>query len=182
MLFRSEQEKGAAEIAARRGGRLLNLDRILLHSPPDAVGWNGFLGAVRGQLRLPAGLRELAVCAVAALNLAEYEYRHHAPEFIAAGGSRQQLDALAALGRADFDSSRFDESQRAVLDLTLEMTRTVAVSDGTFARVRGQLNDDRQLVELVGVVAADNMVSRFLVALGIEPEGPAEGSGRRDDR
>jgi alkylhydroperoxidase family enzyme len=48
--------------------------------------------------------------------------------------------------------------------------------------VRGQLDDDRQLVELVGVVAAYNMVSRFLVALGIEPEGPAEGSGGRDDR
>jgi alkylhydroperoxidase family enzyme len=81
------QEKVAAEIAARRGGSLLNLDRILLHSPPYAVGWNSFLGAVRGQLRLPARLRELAICAVAVLNRAEYEYQHHAPEFIAAGGS-----------------------------------------------------------------------------------------------
>lgn len=168
-----EQEKVAAEIAARRGGSLLNLDRILLHSPPYAVGWNGFLGAVRGQLRLPARLRELAICAVAVLNGAEYEYHHHAPEFIAAGGNREQLDALAALGQADFDASRFDEAQRAVLGLTLEMTRTVAVADATFARVLRQLDDDRQLVELVGVVAAYNMVSRFLVALGIEPEGAA---------
>ena len=32
------------------------------------------------------------------------------------------------------------------------------------------LGDDRLLVELVGVIAAYNMVSRFLVALRIAPE------------
>ena len=33
-------------VKARRGGRLLNLDRQLLHSPPLARGWNQYLGAV----------------------------------------------------------------------------------------------------------------------------------------
>ena len=39
-----------AAIRARRGGRLLNLDRMLLHSPPLARGWNGYMGAVRTEL------------------------------------------------------------------------------------------------------------------------------------
>jgi alkylhydroperoxidase family enzyme len=33
------------------------------------------------------------------------------------------------------------------------------------------LPDDRHVVEIVGVIATYNMVSRFLVALGVEPEG-----------
>jgi alkylhydroperoxidase family enzyme len=78
-------------IRARRGGRLLNLDRMLLYSPPLAAGWNAHLRAVRTQLELDPKLRELAICAVAALNGADYEFVHHAPEFLAAGGSEHQL-------------------------------------------------------------------------------------------
>ena len=55
-------------IRKRRGGGLLNLDRLLLYSPPVAAGWNQLLGAVRTQLSLPARWRELAICAVAVLN------------------------------------------------------------------------------------------------------------------
>ena len=46
---------------ARRGGTLLNLDRMLLHSPPVAMGWNRMMGAVRGDLALSPKLKELAM-------------------------------------------------------------------------------------------------------------------------
>ena len=49
------------------------------------------------------------------------------------------------------------------------MTRKVRVDDATFAAVRESLGE-QQTVELVGVIAAYNMVSRFLVALGVDPE------------
>jgi hypothetical protein len=63
-----------SSIRARRGGALLNLDRMLLHSPPFAKGWNEFL---RGNgLTLAPKLRELAICGVAVLNNAEYEFLH----------------------------------------------------------------------------------------------------------
>jgi alkylhydroperoxidase family enzyme len=57
-----------------------------------------------------------------------------------------------------------------VSGFTLEMTRNVEVSDATFASVRKALMCDQLVVERVGVIAAHNMVSRFLVALGVEPE------------
>jgi hypothetical protein len=57
-----------------------------------------------------------------------------------------------------------------VSGFTLEMTRNVEVSDATFASVRKALACDQLVVERVGVIAAHNMVSRFLVALGVEPE------------
>lgn len=158
-------------IRARRGGTLLNLDRILLHSPPVAAGWNRMLGAVRADLALSPKLKELAMCVVAVLNGAEYEWGHHAPLFVQAGGTDAQLAAMRDPEAASRDAALFDAAERAALALSVEMTRTVKVSDATFAAVRAALPDDRQVFELVTVVAAYNMVSRVLVAVGIEPEG-----------
>jgi alkylhydroperoxidase family enzyme len=166
----AEPKEVVDAIRARRGGRLIELDRMLLHSPPLAMGWNAMLGAVRTQLELPGSLRELAMCLVAVLNRAEYEFVQHAPLFVAAGGSPAQVEALRAPDRAAADRQLFDDAERAVIALTVEMTRDVRVGDATFAAVRAALPDDRQVVELVGVIAAYNMVSRFLVGLGIEPE------------
>ena len=39
--------------ARRSSGKLLNLDRMLLHSPPFARGWNSMFAAIRNQLSLP---------------------------------------------------------------------------------------------------------------------------------
>jgi alkylhydroperoxidase family enzyme len=162
-------------VRARRGGTLLNLDRMLLHSPSFAKGWNAFLGEVRTGLTLSPRLRELAMCAVAVLNGAPYEFHHHAPEFLKAGGSAAQVDALGRLDShahevLDSILELFDPVERAVLRLTIAMTRQVQVDDASFQSVREALADERHVVELVGVIATYNMVSRFLVALGIEPE------------
>jgi alkylhydroperoxidase family enzyme len=164
----AEPAELVAAIRARRGGQLLNLDRMLLHSPPFAQGWNAFLGAVRGALTLPARLRELAICGVAVLNGAEYEFLHHAPEYRKAGGTAEQVDALREF-TALAEHPLFSAAERAVARLTVEMTRSVRVSDATWAAAAAEL-PERQLVELVGVIASYNMVSRFLVALGVEPE------------
>src|SRR5207248_5543559 len=78
-----------AAIRARRpGGKLLNLDRMLLQSPSFAKGWNGMFGAIRGQLALPGKLRELPIMAIAVMNKAEYEWAQHEPEFLKAGGTK----------------------------------------------------------------------------------------------
>jgi alkylhydroperoxidase family enzyme len=158
-----------ASIRSRRGGRLLNLDRMLLHSPALAAGWNAHLKAVRTELALDPRLRELAMCVVAILNGADYEFHHHAPEFLSAGGTAQQLEALRQPEQALQQPALFDAAALAALRLTIEMTRTITVSDATFGAVHRALGD-RGTVELVGVIATYNMVSRFLVALGVTPE------------
>jgi alkylhydroperoxidase family enzyme len=148
----------------------MNLDRMLLHSPAFARGWNAFLGEVRTGLELSPKLRELAMCMVAVLNGAEYEFHHHAPLFIKAGGTMEQAEALRSLAKPGGDLSMFDAGERAAIALTVEMTRNVEVKDATMAAVRLALENDQLVVELVGVIATYNMVSRFLVALGVEPE------------
>lgn len=156
-------------IRQRRGGTLLNLDRMLLRSPALAAGWNTYLGAVRNALTLDAKLREIGMCVVAVLNGAEYEFIQHAPVFIKAGGTQAQIDAMRDPQAAMRNTQLFDDAERAAIALTFEMTRNVQVSDATFAQVRACLSE-QQTVELVAVIAAYNMVSRFLVALGVEPE------------
>ena len=46
-------------------------------------------------------------------------------------------------------------------------SQQMRVVDKTFAAAQSALPDTRQLI---GVIATYNMVSRYLVALGIEPE------------
>ncbi len=159
-------------IRARRGGTLLDLDRMLLYSPRFAQGWNALLGAVRNELALSPRLRELAICAVAILNDADYEFSQHLPEFKKAGGTDAQVAAMGAELTAEESTldTPFDAVERAVLRLTREMTQQVKVAEATFAAIRAVLPDDSQLVELVGVIASYNLVSRFLVAFEIDPE------------
>src|SRR5262245_45559420 len=116
-----DESELVASIRARRGGTLLNLDRMLLRSPPFAQGWNAHLGAVRRDLSLSPRLRELAICAVAVLNEADYELQQHAPEFLRAGGTAEQLQELAQLDKVGEESAAFAATERAVLQLTLEM-------------------------------------------------------------
>ena len=158
-----------AAIRARRGGRLLELDRLLLHSPAVAAGWGELMGRVRTGLDLPPKLRELAMCGVAALCGAEYEMFHHAPLYLQAGGSEAQLAALRRLRAGGASDPVFDAEQQAVLAVVVEMTQLVAVSDASFARARSVLGSDQRMFELVAVVASYNMVARILVAMQLEP-------------
>jgi alkylhydroperoxidase family enzyme len=160
-------------ILARRGGALLNLDKALLWSEPLARGWNTYLKAVRTELPTSRRLRELGICTVALLTGAHYEYHHHAPDFLAAGGTQAQLDALNAFVKADPRSIPGDPSlgevEQLVIRYAAQMTLDVKVSDAVFDALRRHF-DETQIVELTSAIATYNMVARFLVALGITPE------------
>ena len=81
-------------IEARRGGALLNLDRMLLWSEPLARGWNVYLRALRQEISLPPFLRELAICVVARLTGADY--RVSSPRARAEEGRSQRFSAVSA--------------------------------------------------------------------------------------
>ena len=67
-------------------------------------------------------------------------------------------------------SPLWDEAQRALLRVVVQSTRRVTVDDPAFDAARQALGSDRALFELLAVTAAYNMVSRLLVAFGVEPE------------
>ena len=156
-------------IRQRRGGQFINLDRMLLHSTPIAEGWNHFIGEIRNNLSLDPKLRELAMCGVAVLNGAEYEFFHHAPPFIQAGGTEEQVQALRLIGQTSFPAECFSPIEQDAAALTFQMTRNIQVESALMKRLQATLGNT-DTVELVTVIAAYNMVSRFLIALDVNPE------------
>ena len=158
-------------VRARRGGHLTHLDRMLLHSPPLAGGWNALLGAVRTRFSLDARMREIVILAVASMNGAEYEFHHHEVELLKVGGDEHLVRALRDVPSAISNSRLFTEAERAALELTLEMTRGVAVNEDTMQWLKRLMPSDQAVVELVATIATYNMVSRFIVALDIHAEG-----------
>ena len=154
-----------SQIREERGGRLLNLYHMLLNSPPLAAGWLHLLTAVRYQGMLEGNVRELAICLVARLTKADYEWQAHARLALLEGISQAQLDALPNWR----DSDLFDPRHRALLAYAEQSTTQVCVDDATFAGLRESFNA-REIVELTITVGAYNMVSRLLVAMEIDPE------------
>ena len=168
-------------IAARRAPRPLQaLDLALLHAPPIADGWNSFLGAIRTQTHsISADLRELAVCRVAAINRAWYEWGHHAPLATAAGVSDAGLAAVlqetpcTLQDTAAVDAGSLTALQWAVLVYSDEMTRKVEVADATFAHLQTLFNE-RQIVELTGVVRLFSLLSSFSSSFANPPDSARE--------
>jgi alkylhydroperoxidase family enzyme len=168
----STEEEAAilARVQARRGSRgLLPLDLALLHSFPVADGWNSFLGAIRTRTSLPDDLREIAICRVAAVNGAWFEWNSHAPILQEAGLSELGLALIKNVhlnGSEQEVSKLLSRQQVAVLRYTDAMTKTVTVSDEVFQEMKDCLTE-KEIVEVTATVAAYNCVSRFLVALNV---------------
>jgi AhpD family alkylhydroperoxidase len=164
--FASEEGPTANLLRARRGGQLSALDRLLLHSPPVAEGWNALLGALRSGTTLPADLRELIVLRVAVLNGAAFEWTAHEPIARRAGLDDAQLAALRSRDAGSVPV--WTPLQQAVLAFTDASTTSVTVPEPVFAVLREHLGE-RGIVEVVATVGGYAMVSRFLVALEVPP-------------
>lgn len=167
----SEAEALAERIRSRRGGRLLNLDRMLLNHPFLAEGWTELFLRIRAGRHIADRHRELAILAVGSLTGARYELHHHKAPFLAGGGTEAQYAAVVAgVPAAIADTALFDPAERAILRLALESTRDVTLSADTVAAVRAQFPEPAQFMELLMSIAAYNFAARILVGLGIEIE------------
>lgn len=157
----------------RRGGHLLNLDKALLWSGPVASGWLAYFQHVRANLTAPRKLCELGICTVALLTGADYEYHHHAPDFLMAGGSTAELEALevaAANHPAEgVSQAALGPIEQLVVQYAAQMTLSIQVDDGLFKSLQSQMSTTA-LVELTTAIATYNMVARILIALQIRPE------------
>jgi len=164
-------------VLARRGGKLINLDLALLWSEPLARGWNAYVGAVRRELAVSPRLKELAICVVARITGAEYEFTHHWPEYVKAGGAEALRSRLDDPDRALSDPA-FSADERLAMRYAAAITREVRVPAALFGEVRERF-DEREIVELTAAIATYNMVARILVALEVNPEDlpPPSGAG-----
>jgi alkylhydroperoxidase family enzyme len=169
-------------ITERRKPRpLIPLDLALLHNPAIADGWNSLLGAVRSKTSLNPGLMEMAVCRIAVLNKAVFEWNSHSPLALKGGLSRASLDIVRTAqvvppgGRCQTkqEQDTLNKEEWAVLCYADQVTKNIEADDDVFDALRDFL-DDKGLVEMTATVATYNMVSRFLVALNVAEKNGAE--------
>src|SRR5215475_9892125 len=151
-----ELAESVAKIKGARGGRLINIYRLMLHSPALANAWFDLNQAVRYGTEIDGQCRELAVIRVAILNNVEYVVRAHGPAYaLKEGLTPEQVNAVA-----DWKSSNlFSEKQRTLLAYTDAITREIDVADTVFTDLRN-FHTERQVVELTMLISAYNMLTR----------------------
>jgi 4-carboxymuconolactone decarboxylase len=155
---------------AGRRGRLINIYRMLLNSPPLAETWFNHSNAVRFKTTLDGRLREIVIIRLGHLTGSQYVLRQHVPSLALADGlALAECEALADWRASQF----FDARERAALAYADTMTRDIVVPDAVFAAVKRHF-DDRQIVELTVLIGSYNMNARVLQALelDLEPQAP----------
>jgi alkylhydroperoxidase family enzyme len=164
-----ELDKLIAKIRGGRGGRLLNIYKMLLHSPALAEKWLDQVSAVRWQTDLDGKIREIVIIRVGILNRVAYVINAHVPAHaLREGLTIEQCHALANWQ----GSALFDAAQRAALAYTDTMTREVQVPDAVFGELKRHFTE-KQIVELTVLIGTYNMHTRVLQALEIDAEAPA---------
>lgn len=154
------------KIRGARGGRLINIYRLMLHSPALAEAWFNLNQAARYGTEIDGACRELVILRVAILNRCDYVVKTHASQYaLKEGLTREQVDALGDWR----GSSLFDARQRALLAYSDAMTDDIEVPEAVFTELRKHFTE-RQAVELTMLVGAYNMLTRVLNALKIDPE------------
>jgi alkylhydroperoxidase family enzyme len=153
-------------IRAARRGRVINVYRLLLHSPPLAETWFEHNNAVRWNTGLDGRLREMVIVRIGYLARARYVIGQHVPKLaLAEGLTLAECEALNDWQ----DSSLFNERDRVVLAYADAMTRDVEVPDAVFEPLR-EYFDDRQIVELTVLIGTYAMHVRVFEALKLDPE------------
>ena len=90
-----ELAESISRIKGARGGRLINIYRLMLHSPMLANAWFDLNQAVRYGTDIDGQSRELAVIRVAILNDVEYVQRAHGPAYaLKEGLTADQVTAI----------------------------------------------------------------------------------------
>jgi alkylhydroperoxidase family enzyme len=161
-----EMDELVEKIKSGRRGSLINVYKLLLHSPPLAESWYDHLNNVRWGTQLSGRLREIVIIRIGYLNKVAYVLNQHVPKLAEAEGLRvEECHALE-----DWQASTvFSEEEQAVLAFTDAMTRDVAVPDDVFDPLRDHF-DERRIVELAILIGTYNMQTRVLAALQIDLE------------
>jgi 4-carboxymuconolactone decarboxylase len=156
------------KVRAGRRGTLINVYKLLLHTPSLAACWLDLISTARFKTELDGRLREIVIIRVGYLNHTDYVVNQHVPELsIPEGLSKQESDALAD---SDWQSSAFfSPRERAALAYTDAVTRDVTVPDLVFDALRPHFSE-REIVELTVLIGIYNMHTRVFTALRIDPE------------
>lgn len=166
----SDDLKATFEKMEARGGRVLNIFRVMANCPIIGRDFLRLGNSLLFKGSLDPRLRELAILRVGYLAKANYEWTQHVAVARRAGVPQEQIETLHVWQ----DSSHFNTSEQAVLQYTDEVADRIRVSEETFQKIKTVLTEE-QIVELTTVIGYYGAVCRVLEALQIELEEDAPG-------
>lgn len=158
----------AAEIAKIKGGRgtLLNIYKLLLHSPKVCMTWLDYIGAVRWGVALSPRMRELVTVRIAQAANYAYALQQHVPALAVADGvSVEECEALKDWRPSKF----FNEAERAALAYVDTVREGTGVPDDVFGAVRKHYSE-REVVEITVLCGVYIMHNRIFTALRVDLE------------
>jgi 4-carboxymuconolactone decarboxylase len=157
----------AAEIAKIKGvrGGLINIYKLLLHSPEIAGSWFELINATR-KTKLTGRLRELVIVRIASAFKYAYALQQHVGRIAKADGvSDAECEELK-----DWRASKsFSERERAMLAYVDAMLQGPEVPDDVFDGVRKHLSE-QEILEVSVIVGAYLMHNRVFTALKVDLE------------
>jgi len=156
-----------ASIADLRGS-VHHLHQALANQPAALLAFMGMSRYVRDDSGLDPRLRELAILATGHALDVEYEKHHHVRAARRVGVEEAKIEAFPRW----WESSAFDETERAVLGYADQVARSRDVDDATFAALQARFSA-AQIVELAVTVGWYHLCAAILGPLRIEIEDEA---------
>lgn len=156
--------KEATDLLRSFGGEPTDLYRALANNDEALKGWIEMAWRLRTRARTPRALRELMILRSAQLQRAGWQWSDHFVMALAAGVSRERIEALESWEKSDL----FDERARAALALTEGMLAG-HVSEKVLADLEAEF-DAEERVELILTAGFYCMVPRVLDALRLQPD------------
>lgn len=152
----------------RTYGKVLEPGMLWARSPSVFIGVALLYGALnRRRGRLDPALRSLVTVRVSQINHCEFCVDINASALLKRGVS----EAKVALVSQWYKAEGFDDAERLALELTEAITRTdQRVEAELMHRLKQQFDDDA-LAELCGLIAFQNMSSKYNAALNIPSQG-----------
>lgn len=156
------------EILSGAFGRVLNISRMVMHTPDPFWAPQRALGrAAIFDVTIAPRLRELIILRVAYLSQSDYEIYHH--ESIAAGLGVTE-EELKALKTGDF--SVFPEQETSLCDFISELVTHVSPSDATLEGMRRHYSLP-SIFEMMIIACTYMMLARVAAVGGVDIEDEA---------
>ncbi len=152
----------------RKYGQILKPGLLWARSPTVFIAVAILYGALdRKRSPLSPVLRSLVTVRVSQLNWCRFCVDLNSLTLSQRAGSMRKVEALENWR----DSDAFDDTERAALEYTEAITITDRnVSDELMTRLKQHFNDDA-IVELTGLIAFQNLSSKFNSALDVPAQG-----------
>ena len=146
------------------GREVLNLYQVLANQPSALEAFLGMSRYIRDDSSLRPQIRELAILATARALDQGYEIAHHRAAALRAGVAQGKIDSILA-----GTTRGLEPVERAVVGYALQVARTRAVDDATFAQLKAYMSD-AVIADLVLTVAWYHLCAAVLGPLEVELE------------